>query len=691
MADRLRATPAWAWLAIIVVCSSLLRLWLVRGMAAPFIFVDELVYSELAKGLAAGDGYSVRGLPVSGYSLLYPLLIAPAYALFDALPDAYAAAKSINAVAMSLAAVPAFLIARRVVRPSLALLAAVMTVAVPSMVYTATLTTESLFYPLSLAFVWLLLRYLDQPGWSRLALMMVGLGIAFATRAQSLAFLPAIATAPFLLALFERRRSALRPFVPLYALLAVGTVLVVGVQAARGLRPTDLLGAYSIVGDGGYDVSSVAHTWLWHIEELTLYAGIIPVVALVVMLCISRGLPPRVQQHLAATASVLVWGTLAVAMFASRFAPDRIQDRYLFFLVPLLVIVLLAWVEVGAPRPRLATGIAVVVALALPLLFPYGRFIGEPAKSDSIALLPLWTINRHLVFGTYWATVALVGAWLVLLFLLAPTRAAVLAPLALLFVFVVVSRPVWAGPQGFKQAGAGALFQGIRGVERDWIDRAVPKGQEVVVLWTGRADRYTVNQNEFFNRRVGRVYYTDAPTPGGINETPVTRASTAGFPVMRAGVYFQPNDATVVAPYALLDGSITPDGVVVARDPLLGTTLWRLTGPLSSRATVTGLYADGNWSGRRATWRLLRCRPGSLTVSMHSDPSLFDTPQTVVARSGNRMASVRFAPDSPAFLSIPVAPDGRGICILAPVHGDRPRCAPLRVMERVEVVDGRRP
>ena len=664
MTDRIRAVPAWAWLTTIVVGSAALRLWLVRGVPAPFIFVDELTYSELAKSLAAGDGYAVRGLATSGYSLLYPLLIAPAYLLFDAVPDAYAAAKSIGAVAMSLAAVPAFLIARRVVRPSLALLAALIAVAVPSMAYTATITTESLFYPVALTFAWLLLRYLDGPGWLRLAAMATGLGIAFATRAQSLAFLPAIATAPLLLALFERRWKALRPFAPLYGLLAAGALLVVGGQAARGLSPTDLLGAYSIVGDGGYDAWSVAQMWLWHFQELDVYAGIVPVAALVVMLSLARDLPPQIQQHLAATVSLLVWSTLAVAMFASRFASDRIQDRYLFFLVPLLVVVLLAWVEVGAPRPRIATSLAVSISLGLALLFPFIRFIGEPAKSDSLGLIPLWTINQHLVLGEYWATVGVVGVALVLLFLLVPARAAVAVPLAVLLLFAVVSRPVWSGPRGFEQAGAGALFQGIRGIETDWIDRAVPEGREVVALWTGRADRFTVNQNEFFNRRVGKVYYTGSPTPGGINETQVSRVPDAGSGGLRGGVYVLPTGGLVTAPFALLDGSITPDGVVVARDEQLGTTLWRLTGPLSSRTTVTGLYADGNWSGRTASWRLLRCRPGTLTTAVHSDPSLFKTPQTVVAVSGNRRASVRFSPDARASLSIRVSPDEQGTCVV---------------------------
>ena len=84
-------------------------------MVAPFVFVDEAIYTELARSLADTGGYAVRELPVSGYSLLYPALIAPAYLLFDSLVDAYTAAKVTNAIVMSLAAVPAYLLARRVV------------------------------------------------------------------------------------------------------------------------------------------------------------------------------------------------------------------------------------------------------------------------------------------------------------------------------------------------------------------------------------------------------------------------------------------------------------------------------------------------------------------------------------------------------------------------------------------------
>ena len=91
MRARASAVPAWGWLVAIVAVSFALRAWLARGMVGPFIMVDELIYSELGRSLAAGDGFQVRGAPASGYSLVYPVLISPAYALFESLPDAYAA------------------------------------------------------------------------------------------------------------------------------------------------------------------------------------------------------------------------------------------------------------------------------------------------------------------------------------------------------------------------------------------------------------------------------------------------------------------------------------------------------------------------------------------------------------------------------------------------------------------------
>ena len=176
-------------------------------------------------------------------------------------------------------------------------------------------------------------------------------------------------------------------------------------------------------------------------------------------------------------------------------------------------------------------------------------------------------------------------------------------------------------PNGVEQASIGALFQGIWAEHRDWIDRAVPAGAEVAVVWTGRPDRFTVNQNEFFSQSVGPVYVTDLAVPGSLPETRVELDPKTGL-----------FDPPVRARYVLVDGSIAPDGKVLARDRGLGLTLWKLDGELISTTSVVGLYPNDTWSGREVTWRRLRCKGGTLTVSLDSDPSLFKRPQRSPAR-----------------------------------------------------------
>src|SRR5439155_1393423 len=101
---RAIAIPAWVWLAGIVLVSAAIRIALARRMVAPWIMIDEIVYSDLAKSFAAHGSLLIRGVPSHGYGFVYPIVIAPAYRLYAAVPDAYAAAKAINGVVMSLCA-----------------------------------------------------------------------------------------------------------------------------------------------------------------------------------------------------------------------------------------------------------------------------------------------------------------------------------------------------------------------------------------------------------------------------------------------------------------------------------------------------------------------------------------------------------------------------------------------------------
>ena len=649
-----RGTSPGVCVAAIVVASAVFRIVLSRKIPGPFIFTDELTYSELAKSFAASGHFLVRDAPTGGYGVVYPVLISPAYRLFHNLPQAYAAVKVINSVVMSLAAIPAYLLARRLVSPRLAVFAAALAVAIPSLGYTGTVMTENAFYPLFLVVVLALVRMLEEPTWRRQIWLLALVGVAFATRAQAVAIVPALLAAPPLLAFFSGSgvRAALRPFVPLYAIVVGGGALVLGAELVRGHSLRDLLGAYSVVGSRHYSVRSVADFALWGAADLDLYLGVIPLAAAILVIVRARRESRRVQAFLAAGIPLAVSFSLVVAAFNTQFANNRIEERNLFYLAPLLLIALLVWVEQAEPQSLPWLFGAVALAALLPLTIPFHRFVGDPVRSDSSALVLVWSAYRHLVAGSIYLTVGLVCVGLGALVLVVPRRAAIALPLVVAAWFVVTFVPIFHGEHGFQRSATGAVFQGIRGVDRDWIDKAVPRGSRVAAVWSGgKQELATVYQSEFFNRSVGPVYVAQ-PTGTELTETPI-RFGRDGFARTATG-------QLVRAPYALTNGSIQPDGVRVARDPLLDLTVWRLNGPLFQTTTVTGLYPGDTWSGAHVMWTRQRCQGGTLTVTLSSDPKLFLRPNSVTATTGEAVA---VPGHGDATLRVPISPV-HGTCVV---------------------------
>ena len=201
-----------------------------------------------------------------------------------------------------------------------------------------------------------------------------------------------------------------------------------------------------------------------------------------------------------------------------------------------------------------------------------------------------------------------------------------------------------------EQAAAGALFEAVRQQERDWIDKAVGADAEVAALWTGRTHRFTVNMLEFFNRSVREVYTLGGPMPGGLPETVVTVDEETGEIV-------RPDGSVVRAAYAYTDGSVALDGQPIDADSGLGLTLYRVGGPLVSTTSVEGVDND-LWSGPEVHYRRVRCRGGTLAVTVGSDPGLHKRRQTVAAYGtrGNPRASVSFRPQETATLRVPLVP-----------------------------------
>jgi hypothetical protein len=665
-----RPALAGAWLAAIVVVSAAFRILLSRRIPGPFIFTDELTYSELAKSFAASGHFLVREVPTRGYGVVYPVLISPAYRLFHNLPQAYAAVKVVNSITMSLAAVPAYLLARRMLAPSLALWAAALSVAIPSLAYTGTVMTENVFYPLFLVVVLVFVRVLERPTAPRQLLLLGLVGVAFATRAQAVAIVPALLVAPPLFAFLERKglRDGLRPFLPLYAVVVGGGALVVVAQIVRGRSLNDLLGAYSVVGSRHYSLRSVADFALWGAADLDLYLGVIPLAAAILLVADARSEQRPVRAFVAASIPLAVSFAIVVAAFNTQFANNRIEERNLFYLAPLLLIALLVWIDrpggrAGRQWPWLVG--AVAVAALLPLAIPFHRFVGDPVRSDSSALVLVWSAYGHLVAGSVYLTVGLVCAGLGLLVLLVPRHARFVLAFVVAAWFAATFVPIFHGPHGFERSATGAVFQGVRGVDRDWIDSAVPGEARVAAVWSGgRQDIFTIWQNEFFNRSVGRLYVTRS-TGTELPETRI-RFGSDGYARTASG-------RLVRARYALTDGSIQPDGVRVARDAALDMTVWRLRGPLFQTTTITGLYPGDSWSGPRVTWTRRRCDGGTLAVTLSGDPHLFARPNTVTAStgfgsssggiSGSRAVTVRVPRMGFATLRVPVFPSD-GTCVV---------------------------
>jgi hypothetical protein len=648
--ELVRAVPMWAWVAGLVVVSAGIRYALARRIVAPWIMVDELVYSELGKSLADTGRFLLRGEHTAAYGLVYPALLSPAWALFERVPQAYAAAKAINAIVVSLAAVPAYLLARRVCSRPYAFAAAVLAMSVPTLLFAGMLMTENAFYPAFLLAALAMVAWLERPDLTRTLLLGAAFVLAYLTRAEALAILPAVATAPFLVS----GRRALREFRWFFAAGAAAVLLVVVVQVGRGASVFGVFGAYEVAGHAGYTAGGVFHWWLYHWEELILSLGVVPFVALVVLALTMRGRPRPERAFLAAAVTLSFWLVLEVAAFASE-QSLRVEERNMFYVAPLFLTALMLWVERGCPRPRLVAYPAAAIAVAAVTVLPYTKLIGLPAVSDTTALVALWSAAPS--FGgipdLHWLVlVASLGA--VLLFLFVPMRYALVLPL-LVFVYFGVSQKPIEGK--YRQTSILDLFQGITAAHPDWVDRAVGHDAAVTLVWSGNTDKYSVWENEFFNRSVRHFYYTSAPLQGDLPEKPLTTDAETGL--MRG-----PDGKVVHAEYVLTDGTVDVGGRVVAQDARKGIVVRRVFGPLRQVSRVDGLYPQDTWSGREVTYTRHDCHGGSVVVTLQSDPSLFTKPTTVVASVGGRqVARTQVAPTATEFLNVPLVRRGRS-CIV---------------------------
>jgi dolichyl-phosphate-mannose-protein mannosyltransferase len=613
----------------LLLVSVALRIWLSRVIVSPWIMVDELLYSETAKSFASSGHFLVRDAPTGINNVVYPALISPAW-LAHSMGTTYGLAKAINVVVMTSTGIPLYLWARRLVAPVFALVAVVLTLLMPSFVYTGTLMTENAFLPAFVLAAFLFALVLERPTlWRQLAAFAAIL-LAIGIRYQGLVLLLVLPTAILLKVLFELRAERrthrwrfawleLRRYWISAALLVGAALLYVAVQAARGNTLKGGLGSYEAIVGKGYTFDAARHWVLLHFAELGFSVGMLPASAFLVLLglALMRGgtRSSAERAFLAVTAAAVPWIVVEVAVFASRFSL-RIEDRYMFFLAPLLFLAFALWLDRGLPRPPLLAIVAAGVPAALLFALPLGSLLNVSILSDTFGFIPLLRLSSHVAGGVPEVRHLVLGGGIgaALLFVLWPREALprVVFATAVAAFLVVSSYPVVKTLHSYSQglrASGGTLGS------PSWIDNRLGSGGNASFLLgtTSEAWPETLGlwQNEFWNRSLRDVYNLSTPEPAGGPETPVQ--VTPGSGVIVATATGQP----VRTRYVVSNLSFGLDGRLIGASPPFA--LYQTNGPLRAAAVKSGAYGDG-WVGADASYtRYVARSRGRLTVDLSRD------------------------------------------------------------------------
>jgi hypothetical protein len=579
-----------------------IRIWMAHEIATPWIMGDELLYSELARSFADSHELLVRGASYPIYNVGYPLIVSPAW-LAGSMATTYTLAKTINVLLMTAALIPVYFWSRRLMGPVYAVVATALVALLPAFVYTGMIMTENGSFPTTILTFFVIAWMVERPTPLRQLLALAVVGLAFFVRAQSLVLFVVLPLTVVVKLILDarvadagaRRRAFIRgwrAYLPLVAIYVVGVLGYVLFQAARGVPLNRGLGAYGGVTSAQYSVGDVASWTLEHAAELGLAVAIFPVSALIVLvvLAVSRGAHDAAERaFLAVATSAVVIVVVQVAAFASRFS-FRIEERYMFFVVPLLFMALALWLDRGLPRPVVTTAVATAVPVLLLLDLPLEKRLNVSITSDTFGFIPLLRLSYHFSIPTVrWLMVA--GAVVAALaFALLPRRfARVVLPSALALYLALTTVQVFRTVRDFAQNTRAILDP----AQLTWVDSTLPKGASTGVIFGSTADPFSealrMWQAEFWNRDVKNVYDL-TPAPAAFPSKSIALDPLSGRLVTQGHKPYPYR-------YALAASALALSGRVIASKP--PWALYEVRKPLKLSRVVEGVYPDG-WMGSLA-------------------------------------------------------------------------------------------
>jgi hypothetical protein len=563
-----------------------------RGHATPTVFNDELLYAKLSQAIAAGEGLAIRGEAYFFPAPLAPLAQAPAW-LLGSMTDAYAAAKVLNAAVMSAAVFPTYWLARRVVRPSFALLTSAAAAATPAFVYHGYLMSEALAYPVFLVAVAVLAKAVAEPS-RRLAVAVPAVcALAVATRVQFLV-LPLV----YFATVAWCGRGAYRRHALPVALTGVLVAVLVGVPGA--------LGQYAEATTLGYSLGGIAHWTLTtgYLLPFSLGLAVVPGALFGLQFMVMRARTPIERASGVLTVASLVLFLGQAALIAAGEA-NRPLERYLFYVTPLVFLAFFAYAERGAPgrlRYVLATcgGALALSLVSLPALTGTAAYF-----FDSVTLSAFARASHHLGLANASLLFALVPLGLAALVAIVPLRGRGAPEL---FAALAIGACLAAGSAVYEtdRLVTGWAARAFSVSPPDWLDRSGLGPARYLSL--PNSNDFLGTQLESWNRSVRGVVLLGKPA---IDPYPASsgHVDTDG----RLLIDGRPAEAQVLV-VNVAGSAIDLEGRIVAR-PREGLVAYRVPAGAHVRSLTRGLYPDA-WTASRLRHQMWPRRAGRYELTL---------------------------------------------------------------------------
>jgi hypothetical protein len=558
--------------------------WQASRQSTPWLFTDELEFTQLARSAADTGELARRGEPLQGQFSLYPYVTAPAWWIDDT-KDAYEMVKLIGVIAMSLAFFPAYGLARMLVSRPAAVLVALATVSIPAFVYTSLIIEEPLAYFWSTLSLYLVVRSLVLRTRGAVAFAVAAALVAPLVR-DELIVIPAVLAGGWAIAawgserLLRLRRTWSRADYVGVALLLLGAILVLN-ELYSGRSPD-------------WDTSTrhykdrMIEYGLWAGGAFTIGLGVLPVVAGLATLWRPRDEPDT--RELSAFRSVLWLAIVGFGLYSAGKAAiisttfsTRVVERNLIYLAPLLFV---ATAMVFEHRRVRVAALAVSAAFVAYLIVATPYNMDTRLYSDAPGLAILAAANRAYGWTPEYAETVLL--WMLLaalaivaavVFLRGRLSRSIAIAAALLTLGWNVTGEVNAarGSTAFADQLMAHLPQ-----PPTWIDRATG-GEPTLYLGQKIADPNGLWLLEFWNRSIRLVRSLDGSAPGpGPALTPDllnSEGELAADPGYR---------------YAVAETSIELVGKPLRTEG--GWRLYEIDPPLRLASSTRGIFGDG-WIG----------------------------------------------------------------------------------------------